>query len=295
MNRTVSAMNPRYVVITPVRDEEKFLPLAIKSMVGQTLRPEEWVIVNDGSKDRTGEIIEEAAQQYPWIRSVHRGDRGYRKWGAGIIEAFYDGFNALTCQDWDFMSKLDGDLSFEPDYFERALEKFQESPRIGIGGGILYHYEDGQVVWEKHPKFHVRGGTKIYRRACWNDIDGLWVGPGSDTVDEVKANMRGWTTMSFTDIHLQHHRFTGASWGRWGGMVKDGKIDYVSGYHPLFLAAKALVRLCRRPYFLGSFALVCGYIAAYFQRIPRVNDAELIRYLRHQQLARLFGGETIWK
>ena len=288
-------MNPRYVVITPVRDEDKFLPLAIKSMVGQTLRPEQWVIVNDGSKDRTGEIIDEAVQQYPWIRAVHRGDRGYRKWGAGIIEAFYDGFNALTCQDWDFMSKLDGDLSFEPDYFERALEKFRENPRIGIGGGILYHYDDGQVVWEKHPKFHVRGGTKIYRRACWNDIDGLWVGPGSDTVDEVKANMRGWTTMSFTDIHLQHHRFTGASWGRWGGMVKDGKIDYVSGYHPLFLAAKALVRLRRRPYFLGSFALVSGYVAAYFQRIPRVNDAELIRYLRHQQLARLFGGETIWK
>jgi len=288
-------MNPRYVVITPVRDEEKFLPLAIKSMVEQTLLPQEWVIVNDGSKDRTGEIIEEAVRQYPWIRSVHRGDRGYRKWGAGIIEAFYDGFNALTCRDWDFMSKLDGDLSFEPDYFERALEKFQDSPRIGIGGGILYHYEEGQVVWEKHPKFHVRGGTKIYRRACWNDIDGLWVGPGSDTVDEVKANMRGWTTMSFTDIHLQHHRFTGASWGRWGGLVKDGKIDYVSGYHPLFLIAKAFVRLRRRPYFLGSFALVCGYIAAYFQRIPRVNDAELIRYLRHQQLARLFGGESIWK
>ena len=85
-------------MITPVRDEEKFLPLAIKSMVGQRLRPEEWVIVNDGSKDRTGEIIEEAARQYPWIRSVHRGDRGYRKWGAGIIEAFYDGFNALTCR-----------------------------------------------------------------------------------------------------------------------------------------------------------------------------------------------------
>jgi hypothetical protein len=151
------------------------------------------------------------------------------------------------------------------------------------------------LVWERHPKFHVRGGTKIYRRACWNDIDGLWVGPGSDTVDEVKANMRGWMTTSFTDIHLQHHRFTGASWGRWGGMVKDGKIDYVSGYHPLFLAAKALVRLPRRPYFLGSFALVYGYITAYFQRTQRVDDPDLIRYLRHQQLARLFGGETIWK
>jgi biofilm PGA synthesis N-glycosyltransferase PgaC len=288
-------MNTRYVVVTPVRDEESYLPLTIESMVRQTIRPEEWIIVNDGSKDSTPEIIAEAARQHSWIKGVNREDRGFRKWGAGIIEAFYAGFNQLTCQDWDFMCKLDGDLSFEPEYFESAFKKFQDDPKIGIGGGILYHYEDQKLVFEKHPVFHVRGGVKIYRRACWNALDGLWVGPGSDTVDEVKANMMGWTTTSFVDLHMQHHRFTGASWGRWGGLVKDGKIDYVSGYHPLFLAAKSVVRLFRPPYVLGSFAHVYGYVSAHFQHTPRVDDPRLIQYLRQQQLARLFGGETIWK
>jgi hypothetical protein len=193
------------------------------------------------------------------------------------------------------MSKLDGDLSFEPDYFERTFGKFRDDAKLGIGGGVLYHTENGQRVLETHPKFHVRGGVKIYRRACWDAIGGLWVGPGSDTVDEVKANMLGWTTSSFFDIHMTHHRFTGASWGRWGGLVKDGKIDYVSGYHPLFLAAKSIKRLARRPYILGSYALVYGYISAYLERIPRVDDPAVIRYLRQQQLARLFGGQTIWK
>jgi hypothetical protein len=121
------------------------------------------------------------------------------------------------------------------------------------------------------------------------------VGPGSDTVDEVKANMLGWTTSSFFDIHMIHHRFTGASWGRWGGLVKDGKIDYVSGYHPLFLTAKSIVRLFRPPYFLGSLALLYGYVSAYLQHMPRVDDPQLILYLRQQQLARLLGGNTIWK
>ena len=180
-------MNTKYVVITPVRDEESYLPLTIESMVRQTILPQQWIIVNDGSKDSTGSIIDDAARQYSWIRAVHRKDRGFRKWGAGIIEAFYDGFNQLAWQDWDFMCKLDGDLSFEPDYFERAFQRFLENSRIGIGGGILYHYEDKKLVFEKHPVFHVRGGVKIYRRACWDAIDGLWVGPGSDTVDEVKA------------------------------------------------------------------------------------------------------------
>lgn len=291
----MSKSEPSYIVVTPVRDEEAYLPLTIESMVKQTVRPAEWIIVNDGSKDKTGQIAEEAAAKYPWIRTVHRGDRGYRKWGAGIIEAFYAGFNAATFHNWDFMSKLDGDLSFEPNYFESCFDKFQRNPRIGIGGGVLYHDEGGQRVLEQHPVFHVRGGVKIYRRACWKDIAGLWVGPGSDTVDEVKANMLGWTSQSFTDIHMTHHRFTGASWGRWGSLVKDGKIDYVTGYHPLFLMAKVMARLPRKPFVLGALAHGYGYCSARVNRMEQVDDPKLIRYLRSQQLARLMGRKTIWK
>jgi len=80
-------MDTKYVVITPVRDEELYLPLAIESMLRQTIRPQQWIIVNDGSKDSTGSIIEQAAQQHSWIQAVHRKDRGFRKWGAGIIES----------------------------------------------------------------------------------------------------------------------------------------------------------------------------------------------------------------
>lgn len=288
-------MNTDYVVVTPVRDEEAYLPKTIESMVAQTILPRQWVIVNDGSTDSTGQLIDDAARQYPWVRGVHRADRGSRKWGAGIIEAFYDGYHALGATNWQFMSKLDGDLSFEPDYFERMLDKFHGDPRLGVGGGVLYHEEGGRRVLEKNPEFHVRGGVKIFRRECWESIEGLWVGPGSDTVDEVKANMLGWTSKSFLDIQMTHHRFTGSSWGRWGGLVKDGKIDYVTGYHPLFLAAKSIIRLFRKPFLIGSVAHVYGYLSARIQRMPRVDDPKVIGYLRQQQLARLFGGNTIWK
>lgn len=293
-NFSCNVTSVRYVVVTPVRDEEQYLPLTIASMVRQNVLPQQWVIVNDGSHDRTGEIAEEAARTYPWISVVHCKDRGYRKWGAGIIEAFYAGFNALTVTDWQFMSKLDGDLSFGPEYFERTFRKFETEPTLGIGGGVLYHEENGVRVLENHPQFHVRGGVKIYRRACWDVLGGLWVGPGSDTVDEVKANMLGWKSQSFFDIHMTHHRFTGASWGRWGSLVKDGKIDYVTGYHPLFLVAKVVRRLARRPFILGSIAHLYGYLKACTEHMQQI-DPEVIRYLRSQQLARLFGGNTIWK
>lgn len=291
----MSSGQVRYVVVTPVRDEEAYLRLTVESVIKQTILPVEYAVVNDGSKDRTGYIIEEYARQYPWIRAVHRQDRGYRKWGAGIIEAFYDGFHALTCTDWEFMSKLDGDLSFAPDYFEGAFKKFAANPKLGIGGGFLYHVEDGHKTLETHPTFHVRGGAKIYRRSCWDQLGGLWVGPGSDTVDEVKANMLGWSTMSFIDLQMQHHRWTGEAYGRWGGIAKNGKTDYVSGYHPLFVLAKAVSRIASRPYVVGSLALLYGYAAAHIEKIPRVDDEKLIKYLQQQQLAKLVGKETIWK
>ncbi|MGA7410088.1 MAG: glycosyltransferase family 2 protein [Bryobacteraceae bacterium] len=285
----------KYVVVTPVRDEQDFLSFTIESMIRQTILPAEWVIVNDGSKDKTGQIIDEYARQYSWIRTVHRQDRGYRKWGGGIIEAFYDGFNALKCTGWQFMCKLDGDLSPEPAYFEDLFNRFAAHPRLGIAGGYLYHVDAGRKTIEEHPYFHVRGGLKTYRRECWDTLGGLWVGPGSDTVDEVKANMLNWSTRSFTDLQVQHHRWTGAAYGRWGGVVKNGKTDYVTGYHPLFLLAKSCARLFQKPYLVGSVALLYGYVRAHLDRIPRVDDPELIRYLRQQQIAKLTGRETIWK
>lgn len=284
-----------YVVVTPVRDEQEYLPYTIDSMLRQTILPAEWVIVNDGSNDTTASIINECAQRYPWIRAVHRKDRGFRKCGAGIIEAFYAGYHALTRNDWAFMSKLDGDLSFEPDYFEKAFGQFAANPKLGIGGGTLYHVENDEHQLEHCPRFHVRGGAKIYRRECWEAIGGLWVGLGSDTVDEVKANMLGWSSMSFPDLLMRHHRFTGASYGRWGALVKDGKADYVSGYHPLFILAKCAVRLFRYPFVLSSITHLFGYLSAYLQHLPRVDDPQLIRYLQSQQLARLSGRATIWR
>lgn len=294
MNKNGS--NTKYVIVTPVRDEEAYLRLTIDSVISQTILPQEWVIVDDGSKDNTWAIIQEYSRRYPWIHGVRREDRGFRKPGGGIIEAFYAGFDALRCRDWNFMSKLDGDLSFAADYFEKCFERFDQNPQLGIGGGYLYHVlENGERVLERVPEFHVRGGVKIYRRACWNEIGGLWIGLGSDTVDEVKGNMLGWKSMSFPDILMQHHRFTGATYGRWGGVVKNGKSDYVCGYHPLFMLAKCISRLSHKPYVLGSFGLLYGFISGYFRGISRVNDPDLIRYLRHQQMGRLLGRETIWK
>ena len=290
-----AAQSVRFVIISPVRDEEQHIRATIESVVNQTVRPVEWIIINDGSSDGTGAIIEEYAARFPWIRPIHRPNRGFRKSGGGVVEAFNEAYKTLQSESWDFIVKLDGDLSFAPNYFERCFENFASEPRLGVGGGEICYQIDNQLKFERGPKFHVRGATKIYRRACWEDIGGLWAAPGWDTIDEVKANMMGWKSYSFGELPLIHHRVTGAADGKFRDLAKHGVACHVSGYHPAFVAASCLRRLPQKPYLMGSIAIAYGFIKSYLSGVPRVNDRPLIRYVRSQQLRRLCGRESIWK
>ena|SRR5579872_486442 len=291
----MSEFSTNYVVTSPVRDEEAYIRFTVDCMAQQTIIPKQWVLINDGSSDKTGEILDEYARRYPWIRVVHRANRGFRKAGGGVVEAFNAGYNALEFRDWDFLVKLDGDLSFEPDYFEKCFQNFEKEPRLGVGGGVICYLENGVKEFEPSPAFHVRGATKIYKRDCWDAIGGFWPAPGWDTMDEVKANMLGWTTQSFLDLHIVHHRRTGTADGQWAGWVKNGRANYICGYHPLFMFSKCVGRLVKKPYLIGAIGLFYGFLSGYWKRIPQVDDIKTISYLRRQQLGRLLGLETIWR
>jgi hypothetical protein len=332
---------PSYVIITPVRNEGPHFQQTIDSVLSQTLRPQAWVIVDDGSTDITPELVDAAAAQHPWIHAVHRADRGFRKQGGGVIEAFYDGYAQLSTltqlatpglhhsttpslqdpstpgpQDtptpqpdnyqpstlnpqpsaWSFLIKLDGDLSFSADYFEQCFKRFAADPQLGIGGGRVYCQVNGATVEDSpgDPSFHVRGATKIYRRATWDAIGGLVRAPGWDTLDEVKANMLGWKTCSFHDLRLVQLKPTGSADGSWKNWAKNGRANYITGYHPLFMLLKCFKRAFQKPYGLAGLGLLSGFSAGYLGRLPQVPDPDLIRYLRRQQMNRLLGKQSLW-
>ena len=286
----------KYVVITPVRNEAEHIERTLESMARQTLPPLHWVIVDDGSTDGTPAILAGAAARYPWLTVVRRGDRGFRKSGGGVVEAFDDGYAALPTSDWDYVVKLDGDLWFEPDYFERCLKHFDTDPRLGIAGGRVRVKKAGEwrIDSPGDPLFHVRGATKIYRRECWNVIQPLIRQPGWDTVDEVRANMRGWTTRSIADVAVFQQRATGSVDGAWRNWVKNGVANYVTGYHPLFMLGKCVKRLWGSPPVLPAIALWLGFCSGYVNGITRIEDASAIRYLRGQQLRRLSFRSSIY-
>jgi biofilm PGA synthesis N-glycosyltransferase PgaC len=284
------------VVITPARNEAEFLKLEVESMAAQTVRPQQWIIVDDGSTDSTASLALAAAKAHPWISFVQRPDRGFRQPGGGVVEAFYEGYRLIRDADWEFVVKFDGDLSFDRDFFEKCLLQFEKDPKLGIGGGAICKREGQGLVPELpgDPAFHVRGATKIYRRACWEAIGGLFRAPGWDTVDEFKANMLGWTTYTFPELKLWHHRPTGGAQGTWKNWVKNGLANYIAGYHPLFMMAKCARRLFHKPYGVVGIGLLVGFWSGYLRRVPQVDDREVIRYVRSQQIRKLFLQKSLW-
>ncbi|MEO1061365.1 MAG: Coenzyme F420 hydrogenase/dehydrogenase, beta subunit C-terminal domain [Actinomycetota bacterium] len=287
---------PRYVVITPARDEEEHLELLAKTIEAQTWRPTEWIVVDDGSTDGTGAIADALAATHDWITVVHRADRGRRVPGGGVVETVLAGLDACSVDDWDYLVKLDADLELEPDYFERCLRRMELDERWGITGGQVHdRLADGRIVVEGHPMFHVRGATKIYRRATWDAIGGLVVAKGWDTLDEVKANQLGWRTTTFSDIPIVQQRETGRRAGWWKDWSKNGRAAWFCGYHPAFVVARSARVATMRPVGLKGLALLWGYVEAVVRRRPRVDDPDLRRYTREQQLRRLLRRDTIWR
>lgn len=286
-----------YVIISPVRNEAEHIGNTIESVISQTIQPAQWIIVDDGSTDQTGSIIKEAATRHRWIKDVHRRDRGVRLAGGGVMEAFYAGFNLLGSEQWQFLVKLDGDVTFETDYFERCFARFAQESRLGIAGGLICQLANGVLCQESKadPVFHVRGATKIYRRECWEDIGGLIEAVGWDTVDELKANMLGWSTRTLSDIKIVHHRPAGAAYGTWANWVKNGRANYMVGYHPVFMLLKCISRLLKRPFLISAAGLAWGFMSGYLRGVRRGAEPEVVKYLQGEQMNRLLLKKSLWK
>lgn len=283
----------RYLAITPARDEEKLMPGLIASMSAQTCTAARWILIDDGSTDATAAIIDEAARRFAWIEPRHLPcDRPRRPGGEALIMQFLD---SGVWQQFDAIVRLDADVTFAPDLVESLFAEFARDPRLGIAGPVLW--EPHGAGWEEIvlPAFDTRGALKMYSRECFAAIGGLEAGLGWDTIDTVRALMAGFTTRSFRHIRAFHHRPQGVAGGRWRGRLAMGRAAYLVGYSPLFMLARAVRRLGLRPPLLGSALMVAGYFEGYLRRWPRSVPADVIRFVRRQQLRRLMLMESVWR
>jgi biofilm PGA synthesis N-glycosyltransferase PgaC len=287
----------KYAIISPVRNEEKYLPQTIKCVLDQTVQPFEYIIVDDGSSDRTPAIIKKASQEYPWIKYIGRPNRGKRKVGPGVIEAFYDGYKALENSDYDFLCKMDGDLTVGPTYFEHLFDKFNRDPYLGSSSGKLYlDLGNGKVVEERISDESVLGGMLAIRRKCFEDIGGFVKQVMWDGIAFHRARMEGWRTRSFRDQELiiYDHRLMGSSYKNiYHGRLRWGWGQYFMGTHPLYILAVGTYRLFEKPLVLGGILIVLGYLKGWVTGAKQYQFPGFKKSLNAWQLERLKLGKRL--
>jgi poly-beta-1,6-N-acetyl-D-glucosamine synthase len=281
---------PRLLIISPTKDEAQFLQRTIDSMVRQSVKPALWMIVDDGSIDATGAIADKAAEQYPWIRVVHRPSGTQRRVGPGVIEAFYEGLSRVNLDEFDFVCKLDGDLEFGENYFEILLDRFAQNPRLGTASGKAFIPVGDDFVLERTGDQFSHGVAKLYRRECFEDIGGFVRAVMWDGIDCHRCRMLGWEAVSSDqpELAIKHLRQMGSSFKSvYHGRLRWGRGQYFMGTHPLYLLAITGFRMAERPWVLGGLCIMAGYLQAALKRQPRYDDLKFRRYLHRWQLNEL--------
>ena len=280
-----------YALVTPARNEETFIELTIQSVVRQTVRPVKWVIVSDGSTDRTDEIVQKYAGQYEWIELVTMPRRKERDFG-GKVSSFNAGYTRLQHLNYEIIGSLDADISFDEGYFEFLLDKFVEDPLLGVAG-TPFDEGAGTYDYRFSSTEHVSGACQLFRRECFAAIGGYvpLKGGGIDVVAVITARLKGWHTRTFTEITCRHHRPMGSanSRTRLAANFSLGQRAYRLGWHPLWQLSRSVYQMTRRPYFMGGCALILGYFWAMTLRMERPITRELIDFQRRDQLRRLRG------
>ena len=278
----------KYVLITPAHNEEAFIEKTIASMIAQTLFPERWVIVDDGSTDKTAEIVESYVQHYPWIDLVRRPEQLHRSF-AGKVHAFNVGLERAQSLGFEVIGNLDADLSFDPEYMELLIGKFTEDPRLGVAGTPFTEdggYDTARDSFEGEN--HVPGGCQLFRRQCFADVGGYIPNPagGIDWIAVTTARMKGWRTRSFPEKRFHHHRTLGTA-GR-SGMAASfsyGEKDYYLGGSPVWQLFRVAYRGTKQP--MDGLALLSGYCWAAIRRMERPVSGELMRFHRREQIKKL--------
>jgi glycosyltransferase involved in cell wall biosynthesis len=291
-----AAPSRRYCLITPCRDEEKFARRTLESVTKQTNPPALWVIVDDGSTDSTPAILAEYAAKYPYIRVMRREDRGFRKLGGGVIDAFYFGYDTIDPSQFDYVCKLDLDLEFPPDYFSNLMDRMERQPRLGALSGKPYYTDpaSGGPVLEMCGDEHCVGMVKFYRRECFAEIGGFVRELMWDGIDGHRCRMLGWMSASSGDeaLRFEHLRPMGTSHkGWWTGRVRHGVGQYFMGTGVAYMMASAIGRVGHPPVVMGSAAHLWGYFKSMIERRPRYGDAAFRTFLKRYQWACLAHGK----
>jgi hypothetical protein len=294
---TSSQCGNTYVLVTAAYNEEKFIAKTIDSIISQTVRPKKWVIVSDGSTDRTDEIVRSYSCTHDFIQ-LHRICEEHPRNFAAQVNAINTGCQWLKELEFDFIGNVDADVSFESGYYEALLAKFDQDANLGLAGG--YIHEESNGVFRSRPTNSTQSvahAVQLFRRACFQTVGGYLPLPygGPDWVAEIIARKSGWGVRSFPEMPVRHYRPTSSAGGILRGCYRQGLMDHSLGSDPVFETMKCLSRMRAKPYVIGALVRLSGYMWSALQGKALVVPKDVAEFLREEQRARVRSALSAWR
>jgi glycosyltransferase involved in cell wall biosynthesis len=279
--------NDTYLLITPLKDEVRYIGTCIQSVVDQVHPPSLWIIVDDGCTDGSADVVREWMDSHPWIEllSLEKGE-----WDLGIhySEVCMKGFDRAISRareetiDWQFIGLLDADIRLDPEYFRDLQKEMQVDDKLGIASGHLAEPGKDGTGKPRINENNPMGGARLWKRKCFDSAQ--YVSSfAPDSVSNVKARLGGWTTRLFPNITGEQLRAMGESHGRCQGAILWGRSSHFLGSGPLFALLKGLKLLTRFPCYPG-LCYLRGYFTSFLMRREQIADAEVIEYYAHRKL-----------
>ena len=278
-----------YVLMTAAHNEEAFIEKTIASVLTQTVLPLRWVIVSDGSTDKTDAIVERYASQYEFISFLKLMRPPGRNFGSKGV-ALEKGGKLLEGLCYGFVGNLDSDVVLEASYFETLLIQFEREPQLGIAAGFIYEEQDGE--FRNRPANRVDSvphAAQLVRRACYEAIGGYTVFKygGEDWYAQQCAKMKGWHAEAIPTLKVFHERHTGTAGSLLAHQFRLGRLDYSFGSDPIFEFMKCVVRVSQKPWLLGALMRFLGFTWSTLTRETRPVSRDFVDFLRKEQRAKI--------
>ncbi|MHA3045928.1 glycosyltransferase family 2 protein [Riemerella anatipestifer] len=199
----------RFLIIIPAHNEEDSILLCLNSLAEQTYQNFDCIVVNDGSTDKTKELVESFIKDNLSFK-LKNLESSFHQPGAKVVQTFYRGLEEVSLADYDVICKFDADIIFPSQYLENINKVYTENSKAGMVSGLVYIQNDkGEWVYENlSSRNHVRGPIKSYRKDCFLAMTGLRPVLGWDNIDVMLAQMNGYDIITIKNLWVKHLRPT---------------------------------------------------------------------------------------
>ncbi|SEG37657.1 Glycosyltransferase involved in cell wall bisynthesis [Halpernia humi] len=277
----------KFLIIIPTHNEEEFIFSCLDSLQNQSFQNFECVVVNDGSTDKTQEIVENFIVSNLKFK-IQNLKLSAHEPGAKVVQTFYKGLNEIDLKDFDIICKFDADIIFPENYLEKINEVYVQNPKAGMVSGLVFIEKNNEWIFENlSSKNHVRGPIKSYRKKCFEDMNGLRAVLGWDNIDVMLAKMYDWETVTIKDLWVKHLRPTAFKYKKQKAQ-KLGEYFYNIGLSfPLMLISSAKSSFKNKS-ISEFFMIIKSFLNQKNEMILNKKEIQFIRKLRWQEIKNKF-------